>query len=82
MEEKGRGAVSVVYAAGHRFEGDGVYAVEVELERLQARWAGLLRVEKASLWFLKSGKLMAFAGLVGVFVVVLEWLKRRREKMP
>jgi hypothetical protein len=82
MEEKGRGAVAIVYAAGHRFEGEGVYAVEVELERLQARWAGSLRIEQASPWFLKSGKLMALAGLVGMFVVVLEWWKRRREKMP
>jgi hypothetical protein len=82
MEEKGRGAISVVYAAGHRFEGEGEYAVEVELERLQARWAGSLRVEQASPWFLKSGRLVAFAGLVGVFIAVLEWWKRRREKMP
>ncbi len=82
MEERGRGAASVVYAAGHRFDAEGVYAVEVDLERLQARWAGSLRVDQAPPWYLGSGKLMTFAGLVGVFVVGLEWWKRRREKMP
>jgi hypothetical protein len=49
---------------------------------LQARWQGSIRVEQASSWFLESWTLIAFAALVGVFVVFLEWRKRRKEKMP
>ncbi len=80
--ERGRGAGSVLYRARHRFDREGKFRVEVDLPSLQARWAGSLRVEQASPWFRESGKLMAFVGLVGVFVVFLEWWKRRNEKTP
>jgi hypothetical protein len=82
LVERGRGAVSVVYGAGHRFERDGVYRVEVDLESLQARWAGSLRVVPATSWVVRIAQVVALLALVSGFVLFLGWWSNRVGRTP
>jgi hypothetical protein len=80
LTERDRGMASVVYSAAYRFDRAGTYRVTVELPSLSGRWEGAVAVEQTSPWFLGSWGLIAFAGLVGIFVVFLEWRQRRSER--
>lgn len=80
LVERDRGMAAVVYSAPYRIDRQGTYRVEVDLPNLQARWEGSVRVDKASSWFFEPWTFIAFAGLVGAFVVFLEWRQRRKGK--
>jgi hypothetical protein len=80
LAERGKGMAAVVYSAPYRFDRAGTYRVEVDLPDLQGRWEGTVRVEKASRWLFGTAGILAFAGLVTIFVVFLEWRQRRKEK--
>jgi len=77
-----RGTAAGTYRSEYRFDRDGLYRVEVDLVRLQTRWAGSLRVDPAAPWILALENPLVFGGLMGAFMLFLWWQSRRSGGTP